>query len=1292
MTVELVHRPTRTSRPLDPPADETVAPPPVAEDQAAARGGTLQALLPVTGALTSGVMIVVFRSSNPAFLLVGAVVMVVAVVGGIGMALSRRGGAARQRRTQRESYLDYLEKLRGRMRDRGRGLRAAALLLDPAPEALLDLVRDPARLWERRPGHSDFLTVRIGLGDETRFPLSVPPEQDPVHPYDPILLGEAVATAAQCAVVRGIPISVRLDGAGQVALIGEPADVLAAARSLLLQLATLHAPEDVALAAAFPEWGAADWRGVDLLPHLTDGTVRRVAPSAAELALILGADLAERNRRATAGRRGGPDRTGTEPTRLVVFVDDRGRVASTLPLPEPAVALRDLHVTVVHLLTDRLHEPSDGTVRITLDGGTGGTGGTATVTDTRRPEQRATADLTTRPLFEAVARTLTGRRLSRTGPDAAEAPTGVTVTDLLGIDPDRLTTTWAPRGPDDFLRVPIGLDDLGAPVLLDLKESAQLGMGPHGLCVGATGSGKSELLRTLILSLALTHPPEDLSLVLVDYKGGAAFAPFAPLPHVAGIIDNLADDSQLTERARASINGEVVRRQGLLKAAGSSPSISHYRELRRTRPELPPLPHLLIVIDEFGELLTADPDFVDLLLTIGRIGRSIGVHLLLSSQRIEPGKLRGLETYLSYRIGLRTFSESESATILDTKDAFHLPPVPGFGYLKVDTTVYCRFRSGYVSGPAAAGPALGPEPVPPQVRLLPTYGARDADGPTGDEPAAPAQPVGRTLLAECVDRLRAPDRRVRPVWLPPLPDRVTLVAERPGRPRLSIPLGLVDDPAGQRQDVWTVDLARGGGHLAVIGAPQSGRSTLLRSLVVSAALTHTPAEISFYGLDLSGGGLRGIAGFPHVGGVATRGQRDRLQRVLEELLGMLVTRERVFAEHGIDSLAMLRTEHAAGRIPELPAPDVVLLVDGFGHLRTDFESLEEPLLQLLRSGSSFGIHVVLALTRWNELRMAQQPLIGTRIELRLNDPVDSVVDRKLAALIRPGQPGRVLTEDHLFGQVALPAVGLVEPAALTDAIRRLAEDVRGRWPGQVAAPIRLLPARLRPEEVPAPADAAPTTVPLGLRQDTMAAACLELGGRDQHLIALGDPRSGKTTLLTAVVRGLAGRLTPDEVVFAVMDVRGELARAVPEPYLGGHATNATLGRGLAESVAVELGRRSLDRPAGSAARHIVVLVDDYDMIGSGDRDLLRPLLPFLPSARDLGLHLVLSRPVAGAARALYDPVLQAVRDTGGSVLLMSGEAAEGQLLPRTYAEPLPPGRGRFLRRGEPPYLVQIAQD
>ena len=1087
MTLQLVHRPTRITRPIKPDAPETIAAPPTITDGQVS-GMPIQSFLPVIGALSSVIMIVVLRNNNPVFLVVGGLLLVVALIGGLVMALSHRGSATRTRRTQREHYLDFLEKLRARMRAKGREVRAAAAQLDPEPAALMELIRDPARLWERRRHHSDFCRIRIGLGDRTVFSLTIPEEQNPVQPYDPIMINEVSSVVTHYQVVRGMPVTVNLDGASQVAIIGDRESVLYAARSMIVQLAALHAPDDVRIAAAFPREAAADWTGFDLLPHvvdpeLYDGPVpaRRIAGSAAGLIKVLGQDLTDRTQLVASARRSGSRLPGVDSSRLVIFLDDYGQVASTLPVPDAELTLRDLSVTTVHLLSDRLHEPSDVTVRVMIDGSE------AEISDARLEEddhaeavQIATIDQTPSTVFESIARTLTSLRLSVSREDEVNIGQDIGITELLGIsDVTMITpeTAWQPRSPRDFLRVPIGLDDFGAPILLDLKESAQLGMGPHGICIGATGSGKSEMLRTLITALALSHPPEDLSMVLVDYKGGAAFAPFAGLPHVAGIIDNLADDPQLTERARASINGEVVRRQELLRDAGSVPSISHYRELRTQRPELPQLPHLFIVIDEFGELLTAEPDFVDLLITIGRIGRSIGVHLLLSSQRIESGKLRGLDTYLSYRIGLRTFSESESSVVLDTPDAFHLPAIPGYGYLKVDTSIYRRFRSGYVSGAVtgAAAPVMESD-TQPQPLLLPTFNGLAKSEQADDAEEELTRPeIGRPLVAECVDRLRIAGRQVRPVWLPPLPSRLTLSRaladdESPNAAEsaLLVPMGLLDNPAKQRQQPWVLDLNKGGGHIAVLGAPQSGRSTFLRTLAASVSLTHTPRQLSMYGMDLSGGGLQRIEGFPHVGGVATRAHRDRLMRLLEELLAMLAIRERVFREHSIDSLASLRTAHAAGQIPELVSADVILLVDGFAQLRTDFEELEDSLVALLQRGGSFGIHVVLAMTRWNELRMAHQPLIGTRLELRLNDPADSLIGRKLARTIRADQPGRLLTEDSLFAQVALPVLDDTEDSSMGEAIEDLAARTAASWQGPLAAPIGCCRPTSHPMSCPMP--------------------------------------------------------------------------------------------------------------------------------------------------------------------------------------------------------------------------------
>src|SRR5262249_4685358 len=277
---------------------------------------------------------------------------------------------------------------------------------------------------------------------------------------------------------------------------------------------------------------------------------------------------------------------------------------------------------------------------------------------------------------EGLARQLAPYRLSQQ--TVAEEPMArsMELPDLLGIrdaaavDP---RVHWAPRPGRDQLRIPLGLSPEGNVVELDVKEAALEGMGPHGLLIGATGSGKSELLRTLVAALAITHSSEELNFVLVDFKGGATFASLDALPHTSAIITNLSDELPLVDRMQDALAGEMVRRQELLRSSGNYVSRAEYEKARRNGAPLAPLPSLLVICDEFSELLAAKPDFIDLFIQVGRIGRSIGVHLLLASQRLEEGKLRGLDTHLSYRIGLRTFSAIESRIVLGVPDAYELP-------------------------------------------------------------------------------------------------------------------------------------------------------------------------------------------------------------------------------------------------------------------------------------------------------------------------------------------------------------------------------------------------------------------------------------------------------------------------------------------------------------------------------------------------------------------------------------------------------------------------------------------
>ncbi|SDK63638.1 type VII secretion protein EccCa [Streptomyces indicus] len=1320
MSTRLIHRPARTTRPAAAPEARTIEAPPNLPD---GKGGNIAtSLLPVAGVMSSVVMMTVLRS-NGAFAAIGALILIVTIIGSVVLVFSQKGKASRTRRTQREAYLEYLEELREELSGEEKQRRERAGILNPPPSALYDIVRDPARLWERRRMDGDFLRVRVGTGEMPVRDLKIQQQGSSVlTPPDKFMLNEASALMDRFRTGTELPLTVPLDRVGNISVVGPREDTLRVARALLVQAAATHAPDDVAMALAVPGERMPDWEWAKWLPHLLDSeqfdgpvAARRIAPSPSQLARQIAPELRRRASYAAEVRRGLSDRNALAmSSRLLVVSDGYGEDAAELPRPDEAVGLRDMGVTVLHLLAERVQEPGQVSVRITVDGDR------VVIEDLREAEPisaHGTVDEVTVPGAEGIARMLAPLRLS--AESMADAPLSgpVDFAELLGIEDVArldLERLWAPRGERAFLRVPIGIGDNHEPVLLDLKESSELGMGPHGLCVGATGSGKSELLRTLVLALVATHPPEDLSLVLVDYKGGATFAPFANLPHVAGVITNLENQAGLVERVHASLAGEVKRRQQVLKDAGNVADIGDYAALRASkRPDLDPLPHLFVVIDEFGELLTAKPDFIDLFLSIGRIGRSIGVHLLLSSQRIEGGKLKGLDTYLSYRLGLRTFSADESRTVLDTTDAFHLPPLPGFGYLKVDMSVYERFKASYVSGAYRGPVARDEEDTGPLALAYDAYNTlAEPDAAAGPaEPQMRRRETGPTELGVLVSQLEnAPTDPVRQIWLPPLPEAVALdkvagpveVGARGTQLRgrqgpLRVPLGLLDDPTKQWQGQWILDLTVAGGHAAVIGGPQSGKTTLLRSLALSLALTHTPQEVGIYGLDLVGGGLQALTGLPHVGGVAGRADRERAARTVDEVRSMLEQREELFRAHGIDSVEQLRDLRAAGRLPELASTEIVLLIDGFGALRDDFENLDDAVTDLLKRGGGYGIHVVAGMLRWNDVRIATQTTFGTRVELRLNDPTESSIDRKLSETLSPDEPGRVLTDGKLFAQVALPRTdSSADTAELGAVLERTARTVRATWTGEVAQPVRVLPHVLEKELLPGPA-AEPRRVPIALDQSALKPVLLDLFHHDQHLLVMGDSECGKTNLLKVVAEGLMERYSEDELVFAVYDPRRGLRGAIPEEYRGGYAYNAKLAAGLSAGIATELEKRmpddaqdSEDLEPGSwgSGPRIVVLVDDYDVLTTAGQQPLAPFLPYIPSAADIGLHFVLTRRVAGASRGLYEPMVQGLRESGSSALVMAGDRSEGQLFPGVYASQQPTGRGVFVRRGEASRLIQ----
>lgn len=835
---------------------------------------------------------------------------------------------------------------------------------------------------------------------------------------------------------------------------------------------------------------------------------------------------------------------------------------------------------------------------------------------------------------------------------------------LAGIGNLELDMLWRRRS-HRRLRVPLGASATGELIELDIREAAEGGMGPHGLCIGATGSGKSELLRTVALGMIAGHSPDLLNLILVDFKGGATFLGLDRVRHVAAVITNLADEAPFVERMQDALLGEVNRRQRMLRDAGNLAGIAEYQRRRDEGAALPALPVLFVIVDEFSELLSQHPDFLDVFVAIGRLGRSLGIHLLLASQRLDEGRLRGLETHLSYRICLKTLSAGESRAVLGVPDAYHLPGAPGGAYLKVGSGEAVRFQSvsisaQYASTAAAVVPLAGPVPF--------TAAPLGAGAPAEHRAAA-----GPSLLDTVLDALAGHGAPAHPVWLPPLdrsPGLGAVLAEAGGTD-LMVPIGLADNVFEHRRAAMVIDLSGAAGHVAVVGAPQAGKTTALRTLVLALAAAHDPRRIQLYCLDFGGGGLSTLAGLPHVGAVAGRRDPDLVARLIAEIAALSRRRAERFAVLGVDSIAEYRRRRADGDPATLDDPfgDVFLVIDGWAVLRQDFDGLEATVTAMAAEGLSVGVHVVLSANRWADLRPALRDQIGTRIELRLGDPLDSEIDRARARNVPSGRPGRGLTGQGLPLTIALPRFDDADPVA----------RIAARHGGSRAPEIRVLPSRVDHRTLAAPERG----LLLGIDEARFEPVGVDFGAQP-HLLILGDTGAGKTatlrTLCHEIVRVAAER--PARLI--VVDPRRTLPDLVGAEYVDGPAQLGSVVDDLLTSLGARMAGRRGDEP------DVYLVVDDYDLVSTANPNPLQALQGLVPHARDIGLRLVVARRSAGAARALYEPVLAAIRECDAMGLQMSVGTDEGPLLGTMRPRPLPPGRATLVSRGAGEVLVQVA--
>lgn len=946
----------------------------------------------------------------------------------------------------------------------------------------------------------------------------------------------------------------------------------------------------------------------------------------------------------------------------------------------------------------------------------------------------ATADVM--PLHEAevLARALAGytplddiaRALAQR---AAEQRAGQEFLDVFGITDAREwnpQALWAGAKPGERLKIPLGKDGGGNTVWLDLKESGQGGHGPHGSLTGITGSGKSKLLRALVLALAILHPPEACRILLGDFKGEAEFAGLEALPHVVGVVSDLSSSAAKLDRFEAVLRGELALVSEML-AAAKYDSVQDYELARATtRPDLPPIGALVIVLDEFSQLLKIRSEMAAVFDEVGMQGRSKWIHILNASQRAEQTKAGWLGANQSYFMVMKVKDAGEGRAAGSAR-AFEEITLrksqPGTAFLVVDGE-HTKFQSFYTKAPFVAPKTIGNRieaednfidvhPFTAAVTPLPDN-LIEADEPRQDDeqietPSGVDAPTVESVLVQQIARYGT-GTPARPMWLPALDETAEIpidemTREYWGRPwdklepdnGLVVPFAREDNPLRHSQELISLDLSGALGNVVITGATGTGKSTAACTVLMMLAVSHSPQRVQMYGLDFGGGKLSRMAKLAHVAGIAGRGEDERLRRVIAEVERVLHFRIRHWGAEGLD-VAEFRARKfggADGAVPDDGHGDVFLVVDNIKALKDSALEIHDRIVQLAEAALNYGIHLIVTCDSWIFANTAIEGKLRSRIELRLEHPEETkCIDRQAAKHV-PNQPGRGLQRNANHMLVGVPRLSGASQQQIEPTVTAVSGlwDIRGV---QRAPALRVLPAQIGYSELPA---APPGVLKLGIGEKEMSVVGLDLT-RAPHFYCAGSSRSGRTTVLATLLRAIQDTYTPEQAQVILFEPSNyELVDTISAQYRKVYATDAQDIEKLSAMVAERLAGRQ--PPRGMAADELAkwrptgpkwfVVVDDLNLLSQGSTvSALQPLVGLISKGRQLGLHVLAATSVerwhAGGGMS---KIIAAMSIAGTAALVMDGPRSE-IIVDAVRPASRVPGRGELYYRKTGGELVQVA--
>ena len=992
---------------------------------------------------------------------------------------------------RQQKYLAYLDGVRDELRAmcKVQGDILKENLVSPS-ECASRVSKRSQKLWERVIGQEDFLRLRLGIGNLT-------PDAEVKHPEKRFTLEDdnlwdAMLTLGEEPLrLEGVPVSVSLVENTVVGLYGEAEETESLLKAMILQMAALHSYDELKLVVITKETAEGEWNFLRFLPHLwnDDKTVRLFAANADEIKEL--SAYLERN---VLVREDVENKNGDIVSPYYVVIATDKTLMEKCQSVQKMLKYKNNAGFSLLILADELKELPKETKLVVCAGKE-----SAKVFDRNDTTGKATAfrvDDLSGISMRWITEKLAAIRLDVSS-HQFNLPNMITFLEMFHvgkIEHLNSLTRWKENNPTQTLQTPVGVDAAGNPFFLDLHEKFH---GPHGLVAGMTGSGKSEFIITYILSLAVNYHPDEVAFILIDYKGGGLTGAFEDdtkgirLPHLAGTITNL--DGAAVKRSLISIQSELRRRQAIFNEARKisnegTMDIYKYQQLYRNRIVKEPVPHLFIISDEFAELKTQQPEFMEQLISAARIGRSLGVHLILATQKPNGVVDDQIWSNSKFRVCLKVQEKADSQEMIKCPDAAELSQTGRF-YLQVG------FNELFALGQSAwCGAEYIPSDTPEKktdtdIQVVDHLGRVLLNQKKEKKKAETGARLKQVVeIVRYLSELAAEEKiSVRPLWQPPIPAFIYVdeLEEKYGvtsEGTLLQPIvGEYDDPFHQKQGVLTIPLSEEGNCL-IYGSAGNGKTTFLTTMCYSLIRNHTAEEIHLYLLDFGSETLKVFAEAPQVGDAVIGAEEEKIVNLFRFLLQQLESRRGLFSEYGGDYSGYCKN---SGKI----LPNLVVVINNYAGFAEQYEELQDTLTLLSRDGMKYGIYFVIAASSVSAIRYKIAQNFKTVLTMQLNDAADySVAVGKTEGLIPSKFKGRGLVPLEQVYEFQTAYCKNVPDSMdyLRQYCRNLAKQTQKHAQSIPVLPERVAASLFEDMEVSL------KEIPVGVAKDTLKPACISL--------------------------------------------------------------------------------------------------------------------------------------------------------------------------------------------------------